>query len=1167
MKKILLFVIFFITTNVIGEIFSGDFEVKNESTRHMYAKVELVSIPFEGFTDSAYCTGPYLNKNRVDDIQNGSLFKMREISNNILTFQMMYHRDSSYAPGTYLLDMGSCMTNEIFTASPPDSGWGFGIYRITINIQETGEKFWCYLNSLDSKYAKVMNGANYGADWCFVYYPVGDTGIVVVRNERSLTDIYDTLTKAKNGKMYKVWKVLKNRNEPYEENFKCRSTPFPISKQYANDTNVTRHMRIGTKIVMDTVWYNNGDKFSYNTDNNIYNLVVPAGLNDLNSRGNTYITPGGFKDYQIDPYPFPMTRVYGMVITADSGSQITLKKDKRIIVYGLAPASGPPQGDTLIISKYARLVREQNAEIFMYFGGVYIDSSITQDWSQNACMRATRSSAISFVAGQEQKVNNGGFIVIDSSAKLRVGNNTTLTFDGPASFLKLSPTSTVELGTNAKIVFKNGAKIDAQNVTFNCSSSWEGIVLEDAAAGSIIKNCTFNNAKTSIKLTNGSIGTANRSRIITGNTFNPSSAGRNCIYAENCYSMYVDNNIFNSSSSSQISLYIRNSSIDRPLEEPAGPEGTMPEEEAYSMLVSNNYFNGGMAGMVTANYTIVVPYYIYKNKFNNVGYGIVTRNNDGEVKENTFINNCTSNAAIIAQSDIDMFGNDFKSNGATVVVSVRSNVNASPLAATLTELNWASGNNKFTSSANDNILIVYSDFNTNNANNCFTKPSNKFHISGQVPYLSSQYNCINNYWGSPNVPGISLIDSHMVPVSTINYTPVSNACDAINFISYAVYDIGYGVLDTVRRSENFAGTELTPDEEKYNEAYNNRINSSYVDAINSYNDFIINYPESGFMTNAISDLYDCYLNLDTNLYDQDYRDSLYSTLKNFLTARISSGLYPGKMEDDMYYKILICEGMIHNYTSALDGYTFIAMYHSDPLTRLAASWDAAEVEDLMDNESGGANESDEKTFSRRIKQIEKLSNTDPLQRRLKEGYKKEMQSLYTAKEKTLPTEKLSDKKINEKASKLTIEKLGDNIYDSKQKEIINRSRRVLMTSRSMTNEQKSEEQLKDLMPDYGKQISSRDAGNELPASYSLSQNYPNPFNPWTNIKYSLPKAGFVSIKIYDVTGRMVKELVNEMKETGSYSVMFEGSKFASGVYFYRIETNNFVDTKRMVLIK
>jgi hypothetical protein len=90
---------------------------------------------------------------------------------------------------------------------------------------------------------------------------------------------------------------------------------------------------------------------------------------------------------------------------------------------------------------------------------------------------------------------------------------------------------------------------------------------------------------------------------------------------------------------------------------------------------------------------------------------------------------------------------------------------------------------------------------------------------------------------------------------------------------------------------------------------------------------------------------------------------------------------------------------------------------------------------------------------------------------------------------------------------------------------------------------------------------------EIPAVYSLSQNYPNPFNPVTKINFALPKQGFVTLKIFDVLGREVKTLVNEVKTAGKFSVDFNASEFASGVYFYRMESNGFSDIKRMMLIK
>lgn len=89
----------------------------------------------------------------------------------------------------------------------------------------------------------------------------------------------------------------------------------------------------------------------------------------------------------------------------------------------------------------------------------------------------------------------------------------------------------------------------------------------------------------------------------------------------------------------------------------------------------------------------------------------------------------------------------------------------------------------------------------------------------------------------------------------------------------------------------------------------------------------------------------------------------------------------------------------------------------------------------------------------------------------------------------------------------------------------------------------------------------------IPTKWDLSQNYPNPFNPATKINYDIPKESFVKINIYDVTGRMITSLVNEKKTAGYFTVEFNASAFSSGVYFYRIETESFTQTKKMMLVK
>ena len=85
--------------------------------------------------------------------------------------------------------------------------------------------------------------------------------------------------------------------------------------------------------------------------------------------------------------------------------------------------------------------------------------------------------------------------------------------------------------------------------------------------------------------------------------------------------------------------------------------------------------------------------------------------------------------------------------------------------------------------------------------------------------------------------------------------------------------------------------------------------------------------------------------------------------------------------------------------------------------------------------------------------------------------------------------------------------------------------------------------------------------------YSLAQNYPNPFNPRTIINYVIYKEGNVVLKVFDCLGNEVISLVNEFKKQGSYSVEFDGSGITSGLYFYQLRINDFLTTKKMVLLK
>jgi hypothetical protein len=89
----------------------------------------------------------------------------------------------------------------------------------------------------------------------------------------------------------------------------------------------------------------------------------------------------------------------------------------------------------------------------------------------------------------------------------------------------------------------------------------------------------------------------------------------------------------------------------------------------------------------------------------------------------------------------------------------------------------------------------------------------------------------------------------------------------------------------------------------------------------------------------------------------------------------------------------------------------------------------------------------------------------------------------------------------------------------------------------------------------------------IPSEFELSQNYPNPFNPVTKINFSIPKDGIVSLKVFDIFGREVARLANGRLSAGSYSVDFDGNRFSSGTYFYKLESEGFSDVRKMLLVK
>jgi hypothetical protein len=90
---------------------------------------------------------------------------------------------------------------------------------------------------------------------------------------------------------------------------------------------------------------------------------------------------------------------------------------------------------------------------------------------------------------------------------------------------------------------------------------------------------------------------------------------------------------------------------------------------------------------------------------------------------------------------------------------------------------------------------------------------------------------------------------------------------------------------------------------------------------------------------------------------------------------------------------------------------------------------------------------------------------------------------------------------------------------------------------------------------------------KAPLKFALEQNYPNPFNPTTMINYQLPRTCDVELNIYNLLGQEVATLVNKRQQTGMYQIEWDATGFSSGVYYYRIEAGNFVQTRKMIYLK
>jgi len=1129
--------------------YQGDLGIRNNSNLSINVRISLVSIPFDGITQNLN-TGSY---NRKDTLQNGSVTRVFNNDNTFTEYSLHYFYQT-------LPSSGSTIQLGLVGGNPPDAyhGYGHGIYEIYIEVPSINKKYKVLFNCMDSKYGANINGSTYGRDFNFTY--LGETDNVLFTASNVPVATIQPYEEGQQIEEFKAWEMCGFGNTPLEQRFYARTTPFGISPKIIEETNVRQYLMrdfvIGGKVIFDRVYDNEGalDRWGYNTVGLPYHryfIAPPIPYPNLNnSEGNTYTTPAW--------YTFDLNSNYieGCRITALSGDELELKENKRLWVSGVTSTS--EAGDTLVLNSGSIVTKENTAQLNACFGGTILDYGATMNWNPNSLSHIYERSELSYL-GTSHTINNGGHVEIDNLARLKVGNNTTVTFDGAGTYLKLNPNANVQLGENAKIEFRNGAYLVADGgaiSSLNTSTPGRGLFFYNSG-GNTITGCTFINLNNPIYIN----GTSGFFGNITNNTF--SETGNN-------YYNYVIETSFN------YVIIISYNQITMQPNRGVGilmrfPVSTGMGSAVASPSAINVYNNSIQDGVVSAAFVCLTDAYAVINFISNVCTGnatsanIVARHITGDFKENN-ITSSSGKSLELNQSVPNFYHNTFITSNFNV-----NNYESYPRFAPISNnssdagLIWVGGRNTVTSTGNGNIYFYDGNIALDWGENHFSKSYSYNHIWGEIdepsPYLYYvRNNCFNNSY-MPDASGLIDINSNNTvnpyyDGSTIN---CNNLWDAGTI--WLINDLGNGVYDTIYKTNNSQGYQSSQDEVLYSTAIQKMERGEFFDAISYFKSLIIGFPTSTNSEACLFSLYKCYQSLDTSS-NPGIKNALYTDIINYLNGRISSGQHSEEFNFNAYNITLMCYTSNSSLSEAVEGYEFIALYHPDAYTRLLASWDYAEVETLL-NGSGGIssneeNLSDVEYLKILTNRVNKGINEDPIKEIVKKSFDK------VKSEKTAKTEKDAFARTNDlKSAKQEVAKM-------KQKDdaMNTKVNSVMRYSKTLKKEEREKMQIEDIL--FSNKTGNKDDVKvkvSIPDVYSLSQNYPNPFNPTTKINYALPKTGLVTMKIYDVTGREIQTLVNDLKQAGSYSVDFNGSSLSSGVYFYKIQSGDFISVKRMVLIK
>ena len=721
--------------------------------------------------------------------------------------------------------------------------------------------------------------------------------------------------------------------------------------------------------------------------------------------------------------------------------------------------------------------------------------------------------------------------------------------------------SSVIFQNEGGIIVKDLSSINSNGTTFTSSYSsvqWLGIRLINPDK-SYIDNCTFWNAPQQINIEEDPQITVVTPVSITNNYFNipecntfpfPQSCGVSISCAINV--SILQNNFFlpENSSIESYGIIVMNS-FNLGNDGPINP----------TINITGNYFYNGYKQIWVVSSLDLTPINITENTFENGYINIDFENTRGNIFRNIFnISSANSSYAAISliMSKPNIFSNIIDSPNDNIVIRYGSYPNLAPLQLGSYYV-WTGGQNILSSkqgwNINANTVSSPGYFFTDQGKNQFKTTGLYENFYGYLDDTANIYYTNGNCWessifGKPNIL-LFKSDNSKIPYEWEN--PPNCNWDIDIVTDRILSDNGNGTYDTIKITQS-NNPPASADETLYATGVKNELTKSYMTAISNYKTLINTYPESKNLERAIFDLYDCYVKSDTS-GNHILRKNLFTDLKNYIENKIQQYDSNSEFVGVAYDFYLLCEVKIKEYQAAMEGYQFIAENHPAAIKRLMASIAYLEVEGLLQGEGGSQRDNQEY-----IQIKNKSNNKGNLKDILESIYKKTGNSI-------IQKEKFELQNAADKNRIILLQSTKHN----EEREIKDKASENIKISAGLSKKQRKDRIQESIMAliqkDIKEKIQINNVTKTIPNEYKLSQNYPNPFNPVTKINFAIQKQGLVTLKVYDMLGREVAALVNEFKQAGYYSLDFNASGLSSGIYFYKLQVNDFTDIKKMVLIK